>query len=295
MKYLSVSVAGPSAATLHHLQQSQHAQNTPAAPQASQLQSSVGTTHLRQVNLPLPSQGPQPQSSNGAYSGSFPPFQHQHSQAPSSHQQQPSIPSSMSSSIHQQWYPGIAAPQASHPATIPQPPLNSGPQDEKTTPPAVSTGAAPSLSKSDQWDELYLSVLTSQDVNKLRDLLARTNPEMVLPLNGAPLVSQAVILTLVHRVRYSCTFYPRCTDNLILLFSPSSFLELSETQHPMMSCSRRCCGGYNALPVSSVLMTSSSLISFRGLCLPFNSLSIRPSSAWLSCLEVLDRSRLRDS
>jgi len=31
-------------------------------------------------------------------------------------------------------------------------------------------------------------------------LLSRTNPEVVLPLNGPPLVSQAVILTLVHRL-----------------------------------------------------------------------------------------------
>jgi len=77
--------------------------------------------------------------------------------------------------------------------------MSSGPQDEKTPPPAAA--AAPLLSKADQWDELYLGVLTSQDVGKLRDLLARTNPEIVLPLNSAPLVSQAVILTLVHRVR----------------------------------------------------------------------------------------------
>jgi hypothetical protein len=77
--------------------------------------------------------------------------------------------------------------------------MSSGPQDEKTPPPAVAA-APPLLSKADQWDELYLGVLTSQDVGKLRDLLARTNPEIVLPLNSAPLVSQAVILTLVHRV-----------------------------------------------------------------------------------------------
>jgi len=198
VKYLSISNAGPPSATLHHLQQAQHAQNSPAVPQAPQLQGTVGPSHLRQVNLPPPSQATQPQSNNGAYNGSLPSFQHQHA-APPSHQQQQPLSASLSSSIHQQWYPGIAAPQASHPATIPQPPMSSGPQDEKTPPPSVAA-AAPLLSKADQWDELYLGVLTSQDVGKLRDLLARTNPEIVLPLNSAPLVSQAVILTLVHRV-----------------------------------------------------------------------------------------------
>ncbi len=83
--------------------------------------------------------------------------------------------------------------------------MSSGPQDEKTPPPAAAI-PPPSLSKADQWDELYLGVLTSQDVGKLRDLLARTNPEIVLPLNSAPLVSQAVILTLVHRVRINYSY-----------------------------------------------------------------------------------------
>jgi hypothetical protein len=56
--------------------------------------------------------------------------------------------------------------------------------------------------KPEQWDEAYLSVLQTQDGKKLQDLLARTNPEVIMPLNGPCLVSQAVILTLVHRVRY---------------------------------------------------------------------------------------------
>ena len=89
--------------------------------------------------------------------------------------------------LHQQWYSGIAAPQASHPATIPQPPVTQS-QSERTPP------------VKDQWDEVYLGVLHSQDPTKLRDLLSRTNPDVVLPVNGTPLVSQAVILTLVHRV-----------------------------------------------------------------------------------------------
>jgi len=34
----------------------------------------------------------------------------------------------------------------------------------------------------------------------LRELLASTDPEHIMPLNGPPLVSQAVVLTLVHRL-----------------------------------------------------------------------------------------------
>jgi hypothetical protein len=88
--------------------------------------------------------------------------------------------------LQQNYYAsGIAAPQASHPASLPPP------AQADRTPPV----------KPEQWDEIYLEVLHQQDPTKLRELLARTNPELILPSSGPPLVSQAVILTLVHRVR----------------------------------------------------------------------------------------------
>lgn len=93
--------------------------------------------------------------------------------------------------MHNTWYPPtIAAPQASHPATIPQPPPTQTSQDR--TPPPI---------KAEQWDEVYLGVLQTQDATKLQDLLGHTNPDVIMPLSGPCLVSQAVILTLVHRVR----------------------------------------------------------------------------------------------
>jgi hypothetical protein len=61
--------------------------------------------------------------------------------------------------------------------------------------------------KADQWDEIYLGVLHTQDASKLRELLSHTNPELIMPLNGPALVSQAVILTLVHRVRGLLFFF----------------------------------------------------------------------------------------
>jgi hypothetical protein len=43
-------------------------------------------------------------------------------------------------------------------------------------------------------------VLSTQDLRQLRELLARSNPEVIMPLNTTPPLSQAVILTLVHRL-----------------------------------------------------------------------------------------------
>lgn len=54
--------------------------------------------------------------------------------------------------------------------------------------------------KSEEWDDTYLSVLSTQDPKQLRELLARSNPEIVMPLSGPGPLSQAVILTLLHRV-----------------------------------------------------------------------------------------------
>ena len=58
----------------------------------------------------------------------------------------------------------------------------------------------PASGQSEEWDDAYLAVLGSQDVRQLRELLSRSNPEIVMPLNGPSPLSQAVMLTLVHRV-----------------------------------------------------------------------------------------------
>lgn len=171
VKFLSINSSSAHSSSLHHHPQQQQQQNSSGAP-APPLQSNITPSHLRQANIA-------PAATN------VPTYTQTHAsfQAPPQPQ------------IHQQWYSGIAAPQASHPATIPQPPA-SQPQQERTPP-----------VKADQWDEIYLGVLHSQDPIKLRDLLSRTNPDVVLPLNSTPLVSQAVILTLVHRVSYSILFF----------------------------------------------------------------------------------------
>ena len=106
--------------------------------------------------------------------------------------QQPPPPQPQQPPMHgPSWFgPNIAAPQASHP-TAP-PPL---PQQQ-----ALPRATPPASGQSEEWDDAYLAVLGSQDVRQLRELLSRSNPEIVMPLNGPSPLSQAVMLTLVHRV-----------------------------------------------------------------------------------------------
>jgi hypothetical protein len=60
----------------------------------------------------------------------------------------------------------------------------------------------PQPQRSEDWDDTFLGVLSTQDHGKLRELLARCNPEVIMPSsgNGQSPLSQAVVLTLIHRV-----------------------------------------------------------------------------------------------
>ncbi|KAJ7445739.1 hypothetical protein B0H11DRAFT_2086645 [Mycena galericulata] len=164
VKFLSMNPAAPAPpSTLHQFQQPQQVHNSPGPTVQHAQPTNMNQPLLRQQNLP-----PAPQPPN----------------YPHNFQQQPPPPPVM----HPAWYGSIAAPQASHPATMPQPPPQQSQQER--TPPI----------KADQWDDIYLGVLHTQDPAKLRELLSHTNPELIMPLNGPTLVSQAVLLTLVHRL-----------------------------------------------------------------------------------------------
>jgi hypothetical protein len=94
------------------------------------------------------------------------------------------------SQMHSTWYPSpIAAPQASHPIAPPQPP----------PPPPLSQRTPPA--QHDAWDDTYMAVLGTQDPKQLRELLARSSPEVVMPLDRKGPLSMAVILSILHRVR----------------------------------------------------------------------------------------------
>ncbi|KZT69035.1 hypothetical protein DAEQUDRAFT_757242 [Daedalea quercina L-15889] len=121
---------------------------------------------LRQQTLPPPVSQPPYSGQHGSFQG-------------------PQMPASM----HQPWFnQNIAAPQASHPTA---PPLLPPQQQPLRTSPPTQT---------EEWDDTYLAVLGTQDVRQLRELLARSNPEVVMPLKGSGPLSQAVVLTLVHRL-----------------------------------------------------------------------------------------------
>ncbi|KAH6918752.1 hypothetical protein BKA70DRAFT_1248170 [Coprinopsis sp. MPI-PUGE-AT-0042] len=170
VKFLTMNLSSP-VNHAHHIQSVPQSQGSPAGsmqpglgpvhrqpPQQMNTQPSSSYSHPQQYGPAPPPPAPQPQPAQGP--------------------------------VHQQWF-GIAAPQASHPATIPQPIPQPAPQPQAERSPPI---------KPDQWDEIYLGVLHTQNSLKLRDLLSHTNPDVIMPLNGQPLVSQAVILTLVHRL-----------------------------------------------------------------------------------------------
>ena len=168
VKFLAMnapSVAGPPS----H-QQHQQLSNSPG-PSGQYLQGNpLGQTHLRQ---------PPVSQASSSYSQSHTSIQQQ---SPRMQQQAPA-------GLHGQWFSsGIAAPQASHPLAPPPPPP---PPPQKRQSPAAP---------SEEWDDTYLAVLGTQDPRQLRELLSRSNPEVVMPLKGPSPLSQAVVLTLLHRV-----------------------------------------------------------------------------------------------
>ncbi|PIL23859.1 hypothetical protein GSI_13610 [Ganoderma sinense ZZ0214-1] len=135
----------------------------------------VPSNQLSQL-LRQPNMGPMPQPTGYQPHASF---------------QQPPPPPPQPQVMHGPWFgPNIAAPQASHPTAPPPLP----PQQ------ALQRGTPPAPGQQEEWDDAYLAVLGTQDIRQLRELLARSNPEVVMPLNGPSPLSQAVMLTLVHRL-----------------------------------------------------------------------------------------------
>jgi hypothetical protein len=56
------------------------------------------------------------------------------------------------------------------------------------------------LQKEEDWDDTYTTALETKNQKLVEGLLARTNPEIVMPLDSNGPLSQAVILTLIHSV-----------------------------------------------------------------------------------------------
>ncbi|KAI0340485.1 hypothetical protein BDW22DRAFT_1485930 [Trametopsis cervina] len=166
IKYMSMNM---------NQQQQNHpaSRGSPVASGSGQHQQSNLSQLLRQPHMAPVSQ----QSSNYGPSHGPYPLQSQQATAPPS------------------WFTSnIAAPQASHPAAPPPVPAQSQNMNNlNRTPPLLPQ-------QSEEWDDTYLAVLGSQDTRQLRELLARSNPDSIMPLGGGGPLSQAVVLTLVHRL-----------------------------------------------------------------------------------------------
>ena len=188
------------------------------------------------INTGTPLQQPQVRNSPGTVSGasSLVPFGQQqsfrHAGPPVNVPQIYGPPSQPPSQPGMQgpWFPsGIPAPQASHPAL---------PPPTQQTPPAPAE---------EMWDDTYLAVLGTQDLRQLRELLARSNPEAIMPLKGNPPLSQAVILTLVHRVRLLSL---RLDDRFLMHRYAFSSLGRLVRVHRSTNRSSLRCGGCSVLP-----------------------------------------------
>ncbi|KAH8117243.1 hypothetical protein DFH11DRAFT_1724294 [Phellopilus nigrolimitatus] len=139
-----------------------------------------------------------PGSSNSAFSAGQSPMGQQHHRSNNLPPMGPSYPPSYQqaqapppSSLHNQWY-GPSLP-GTHGVQPVGPPMSQQMTQQSILPP-------PPAPKTEEWDDTYLAVLGTQDLKQLRELLARSNPEAIMPSNGAGPLSQAVILTLVHRL-----------------------------------------------------------------------------------------------
>ncbi|KAG5645898.1 hypothetical protein DXG03_005045 [Asterophora parasitica] len=179
IKFLSINPAA-------HLQQPQ-TRNSPGAV-IPVVQGSINQMHPRQQNPPIAPQGPT------SYHHKIGTLQQQLQSQP---QQAPQPPPPQ---VHQQWYSsGIAAPQASHPATIPQPPPPPPPSQAQPQPkqqPELKNSPA----ANDTWESIFLPAVLSEDLRDLQVLLSRMNADVVMPLDRAGPLSQPVILTAMHRL-----------------------------------------------------------------------------------------------
>ncbi|KAG6817085.1 hypothetical protein H0H87_012853 [Tephrocybe sp. NHM501043] len=181
VKFLGLNVSAP-----HHNLQQPQTRNSPNANVPS-TQGGLGQLHTRQQNAPVV---PPPPAGYG------------HNVGPLPQQLPPKQPAPLPPApVHQNWYSStIAAPQASHPATIPQPPPPPPQQvlpaqQQQPQPEPINTPEA-----NDTWESVFLPAVLSEDLRDLQRLLLRTNADVVMPLDRPGPLSQPVILTAMHRL-----------------------------------------------------------------------------------------------
>jgi hypothetical protein len=126
-------------------------------------------------------------------------------------QQQPLQPDYSMQHMRQQQIPNQSQSGfTSLPYQQPQNNWNAPQQVQPSIPPSQMTHIPPqqnpqppqpqSQTQREDWDEVFLTNLGYQDAKELRDLLARCSPDVIMPNGQASPLSQAVVLTLIHRV-----------------------------------------------------------------------------------------------
>lgn len=168
MKFISMSLPAMSQGSLGS--RSSGSPSTAASATFSGGQSPMNPAHHRAPTLP-------------SMSSNYPPPNYQQGPPPSS--------------LHNQWYgPPLTGSHGNGQSGLPP----SASQNVMQQPPPP-TGPRP-----EEMDDTFLAVLGTQDMKQLRELLARSTPDVIMPTSGTGPLSQAVILTLVHRVSHLCSF-----------------------------------------------------------------------------------------
>jgi len=124
------------------------------------------------------------------------------------HHRQAAMPTNSSASS---FMPTYAQPQNNGWSNNPLPPaiqqpLGPPPSLLSSMPPPAQAQApapAPAPPRVDDWDGTFLGTLGQNDPKAIRDLLARSPPDVVLPVGQTSPLSQTVILALVHRLALS--------------------------------------------------------------------------------------------
>ncbi|KAF8522117.1 hypothetical protein BU17DRAFT_87217 [Hysterangium stoloniferum] len=159
------------------------------------------TEQVKMLNLNMPVNPPPQHTHHQGRVPASPPSgsgTHGHGTLPS-HLRQPNYP--INPPIPQAY--GTQASYGPPPASQGQPYYTPTSLPGQPTPPSTAQvpNVTPGGSKTnEEWEEIFMSILGSQDLRQLRDLLSRSKAEVVLPAGGKGPLSQAVVLTLVHRL-----------------------------------------------------------------------------------------------
>jgi hypothetical protein len=56
----------------------------------------------------------------------------------------------------------------------------------------------------EDWEKVFLQALSAPDIRALREVLLNCPADKVMPLNGPPLVTQTIVLSVIHKVCGIC-------------------------------------------------------------------------------------------